>query len=278
MLASKQEKIKFWRESVAQSNVELLHARYITHAFSRHVHETFAIGVIEQGAEAFSYHGEKHVAFAGSVVAINPGEVHTGSAANLNVGWTYRMLYPDVKLLQQATWDAQRSGEIPYFQIAVIQDYHLARLILKLHHTLENATCTLEKDSCLLWTFAQLVTRHAGKRPVWNSVTQEPQAVKRVREYLEAHHSENISLDAIARIANLSPFYLIRTFRKCTGLPPHEYLTQIRIARAKTLLAQGTEGIAQVAHNTGFADQSHLTRHFKRITGVTPGQYQYRGQ
>jgi AraC-like DNA-binding protein len=98
-----------------------------------------------------------------------------------------------------------------------------------------------------------------------------------VREYLEAQYTENISLDAIARIANLSPFYLIRTFRKCTGLPPHEYLTQIRIARAKTLLAQGN-AISQVADNTGFADQSHLTRYFKRIVGVTPGQYQHRGQ
>jgi len=159
----------------------------------------------------------------------------------------------------------------------VIQDSQLARWILKLHHTLENATCTLEQDSCLLWTLAQLIARHAGERPIWSSVGKEPQAVQRVREYLAAHYSENISLDAIARVANLSPFYLIRTFRKRTGLPPHEYLTQIRISRAKTLLAQGY-AIAQVAHDTGFADQSHLTRHFKRIVGVTPGQYQHIGQ
>ncbi|MES1022000.1 AraC family transcriptional regulator [Gloeocapsa sp. BRSZ] len=273
---AKQEKIKFWREQVALSHLELLHARYITHSFSRHAHDTFAIGVIEQGAEAFSYQGEKHVAPTGSVVVINPGEVHTGSAASLDIGWTYRMLYPDVKLLQQATSDAQQTSN-PYFPIAVIQDCQLARWILQLHHTLENATSALEKDSCVLWTFAQLVTRYAGKRPIWSSVSQEPHAVQRVREYLEAQYAENISLDAIARVANLSPFYLIRTFRKCTGLPPYEYLTQIRIARAKILLAQGC-AISQVANNTGFADQSHLTRHFKRVIGVTPGQYQHIGQ
>ncbi|MUL35942.1 AraC family transcriptional regulator [Gloeocapsopsis dulcis] len=272
--AAKQEKIKFWREEVALSHLELLHARYITHSFSRHAHETFAIGVIEQGAEAFSYQGEKHIAPAGSVVVINPGEVHTGSAANIHVGWTYRMLYPDIKLLQQATSEAgQQTSEIPYFPIAVIQDSQLARLILKLHHTLEKVTCTLEQDSCLLWTLAQLIARHAGERLIWR-VGKESQAVLRVQEYLEAHYTKNISLDAIARIANLSPFYLIRTFRKCIGLPPHEYLTQIRISRAKILLLQGY-AIAQVAHDTGFADQSHLTRHFKRIVGVTPGQYQH---
>lgn len=274
-VAARRESTKFWREEVAQNHLELLHARYITHSFSRHAHETFAIGVIEQGAEAFSYRKEKHVAPAGSIVAINPGEVHTGSAASSHVGWTYRMLYPDIQLLQQPTVEAaQQRVEIPYFPIAVIQDPHLARLILKLHHTLENAACTLEKDSRLLWTLAQLIARHAGCPIV--KVGKEPQAVQRVREYLAAHYPENISLDTIAQVANLSPFYLIRTFRKCVGLPPHEYLTQIRVSRAKILLLQGY-AIAQVAQDTGFADQSHLTRHFKRIVGVTPGQYQYRG-
>ncbi|WP_322742552.1 AraC family ligand binding domain-containing protein [Gloeocapsopsis crepidinum] len=80
------------------------------------MHETFVIGVIEQGAEAFSYHGEKHVAFAGSVVVINPGEVHTGSAASLEVGWTYRMLYPDVKRLQQATSETRQQTQILTFR------------------------------------------------------------------------------------------------------------------------------------------------------------------
>lgn len=274
--AARQEKIKFWREP-ALNNLELLHARYITHSFSRHAHETYAIGVIEQGAEAFTYQGEKHIAPAGSVVAINPGEVHTGNAASSHVGWTYRMLYPDVKLLQQATSEAaQQRLKIPYFPIAVIQDSQLARAIVKLHHTLENTTCALERDSCLLWTLAQLIARHAGERPIWR-VGKESQAVQRVREYLAAHYTENISLDAITQVANLSPFYLIRSFRKCVGLPPHEYLTQIRISRAKTLLAQGY-AIAQVAYDIGFADQSHLARHFKRIVGVTPGQYQHIGQ
>jgi YesN/AraC family two-component response regulator len=110
------------------------------------------------------------------------------------------MLYPDVKLVQQATLGATQQSD-PYFPITVIQDRQLAQLILKLHHT-------LEKDSHLLWTFAQLVTRHAGKCPIWSSVGQESHAVQQVREYLETHYAENISLDAIACIANLNPLSL----------------------------------------------------------------------
>ena len=73
-------------------------------------------------------------------------------------------------------------------------------------------------------------------------------------------------------IANLNPFYLLRTFRDRVGMPPYEYLTQVRVARAKRLLSQGY-AIAQVTQQTGFVDRSHLTRQFKRFVGVTPGKY-----
>ncbi|RMF65685.1 MAG: AraC family transcriptional regulator, partial [Cyanobacteria bacterium J069] len=87
------EQVKFWRDP-RFGNLDLLHAHYVTHTFSRHAHETYAIGVILDGAEAFHYRGETHVAPAGSIVAIHPGELHTGHAAAAD-GWTYRMLYPD---------------------------------------------------------------------------------------------------------------------------------------------------------------------------------------
>ncbi|NEQ23209.1 MAG: helix-turn-helix transcriptional regulator, partial [Microcoleus sp. SIO2G3] len=128
-------------------------------------------------------------------------------------------------------------------------------------------------DSRLLWTLAQLITRHADSGCKFKSIGNESQPVKRVRDYLEANYTENVTLEQLSAVANLSPFYLLRTFRKQVGLPPHGYLNQVRLVRAKSLLAQGCQ-IAQVAHETGFTDQSHLTRHFKRMVGVTPGQYQ----
>jgi AraC-like DNA-binding protein len=106
----------------------------------------------------------------------------------------------------------------------------------------------------------------------------EHRAVKRAREYLEALRSENVSLERLAQEAGLSPFHLCRVFRQSIGLPPHAYQSLIRAlirARfAKTLLAKGLP-ISQAAVEVGFFDQAHLTRQFKRIFGVTPGQYMW---
>jgi len=272
------EQVKFWRfsyEDTAQSlppcSVELLRARYITHTFCRHTHETYAIGVIEQGAEAFDCRGNHFVAPAGSIALINPGEVHTGHAADQATGWTYRMLYPDVSLLQRAASELGQQQAIPYFSNPVIQDRPLAQRIVKLHVALEGNS-RLEQDSRLLWTMAQLIVRHASNRPALAPIGKLSQPLQQVRDYLEAHYAENLSLDQLATVANLSRFYLIRAFRNQVGMPPHSYLNQVRLAQAKRLLAVG-QPISDVAQQTGFADQSHLTRQFKRMLGVTPGQF-----
>ncbi|MBD2090095.1 AraC family transcriptional regulator [Microcoleus sp. FACHB-1515] len=269
-----QEQVKFWRFAYREidrspSNIDLLHAHFITHSFDRHIHDTYAIGVIQSGAEAFTYRGEYHVAPAGSIAVINPGEVHTGHAVD-GSGWTYRMLYPDVSLLEQTAIELGKRN-LPYFPVAVLEDRLLAEQILKLHRSLEGEN-QLEQDSRLLWTMAQLITRYAGDRPAVPGVRSAGRSIQLVRDYLDAHYAESISLEQLSRIANLSPFYLIRAFRKQVGLPPHGYQNQVRLHQARRLLAQG-ESAAIVAQTTGFADQSHLHRLFKRMLGVTPGQY-----
>lgn len=268
---SLQEQVKFWCDP-ALNNLELLRATYVTHSFSRHTHEGFAIGVIVGGAEAFTYQGSVHVAPTGSIVVIHPGEVHTGHAA-IKSGWSYRMLYPDASLLQRAASEvAGETRQMPYFSTPVIQDKQLAACMSHLHMALETSNDRLERESRFQWILAQLVTRHASERLVFRSVGREHRSVKRIQEYLAAHFTDNISLEQLAAIAELSPFHLIRVFRRQVGLPPHAYRIQVRVQRAKTLLALGLP-IAQVALETGFVDQSHLTNHFKRIVGVTPGQY-----
>jgi AraC-like DNA-binding protein len=93
-----------------------------------------------------------------------------------------------------------------------------------------------------------------------------------VKSYLADHLTDDVSLEQLAQISGFSPFHLIRVFRNATGLAPYEYLTNLRVERAKQLLVE-QRSIAQVAASLGFYDQSHLHRHFKRIVGVTPGAY-----
>ena len=266
-----QEQAFFWH-APDLGNLELLRASFVTHTFARHTHEGFAIGVIERGAEAFYYRHNTHAAPSGAVVVINPGEVHTGQAAVRN-GWTYRMLYPDAAILQQiASGIVGRHRDIPFFKEPVIYDRELAQRVRELHQRLEQSASTIERQSWLTLTLAQLIARYTDERVVLPKLGDEHQAVKRAQEYLQAYYADNVSLDQLARVVNLSQFHLVRVFRAELGLPPHMYLTQLRVGRAKALLRSGFS-IADVAVATGFSDQSHLTRHFKRFVGITPGRY-----
>ena len=265
------EKAIFWHADDLKG-LELLKASFVTHAFPRHIHEGYAVGTIERGVETFYYRGAMHVAPAGSVVIINPGEVHTGEAAN-EAGWTYRMFYPGLELLRRIMAELTgKQKQLPFFAAPVVRDDYLANRLRTLHHKLEGSISALERQSYFNATMADLIVRHADSRPTLPSVRMENQAIEQAKAYLEAHYADNISLDQLARLVNLSPYYLTRTFRELIGIPPHAYLTQFRITQAKSLLTAGYS-IAQVAAETGFVDQSHFTRHFKRFIGVTPGQY-----
>lgn len=265
------ETTKFWREP-SLGDLELLRATYITHSFAPHVHAGYAIGVIDQGAETFRYRGATHVAAAGCVVVINPDELHTGQAVTPE-GWTYRMLYPAASLVQQAASAvADRPHAQPFFPDPVLPDPDLADRLRRLHTSLETVASPLERESRLLDFFAHLVRRYAADPPAIPHLPPEREAVRRARAYLDDHIAQPITLDHLAHHVGLSPFHLLRVFRAEAGLTPHAYLTHTRIQYAKSLLARGAP-IADVAVQAGFVDQSHLTRHFKRVVGVPPGQY-----
>ena len=154
----------------------------------------------------------------------------------------------------------------------MVYDPPLAQWLSRLHTVLATSPSTLERESLLLWTFAHLVRRHAETPPVALASANEQLSVLRVRAYLEDHFTENVSLEELATLVHLSPFYLLRVFRETVGLPPHSYLTYVRVTRARHLI-RAAMPLAEVAAAVGFTDQSHLHRHFKAVVGVTPGQY-----
>jgi transcriptional regulator GlxA family with amidase domain len=100
---------------------------------------------------------------------------------------------------------------------------------------------------------------------------KEPNRIGRVIDYLEAHFAEDVEVNTLAAVACLSPYHFIRVFSKQTGMTPHAWLMQLRVRKAVALLNQDVP-IAETALQTGFSDQSHLNRLFKRYLGYTPGQ------
>jgi AraC-like DNA-binding protein len=252
--------------------LEFLKATYMTHVFPRHWNETYVIQVVERGVNELYCRGATHVAPAGSLVLINPHEIHTGCSIG-KVPLRYRTFYPAPELLAEvASQLVDRNVEIPFFPSPIVSDARLASMIQNTHRACEAGVDPLVSQTLVLEAFSLLIMRHSDQDAPLHALGKELAAVKRAKEYLTGNFNTKISLETLAKIAYLSPFHLLRAFRKTVGLPPHEYLINLRIERAKQLLAQG-RALAEVAHETGFCDQSHFNRHFKRIIGLPPGQY-----
>lgn len=273
--ASAPQRVKFSHPQNFEG-LELAYASYLNQAFPRHLHEEYIIGVVVQGVEEINHRGTTYAAPAGSVILINPGEPHSNYSINAQ-GFTYRTFYPSAALLGQINHDITRQTHAPRFLMPVIQHGAVFELLLRLHVKLEQTNSTLEQESEFISVMARLFAEcSSGGAPAAPAVGGH-RYIKIAREYLEANYTENVSLRQLASVSSISPFHLLRTFHDVVGLPPFEYQTQLRLSRAKKLLRDGWS-IADVAAETGFADQSHLTRHFKRVVGVTPGKYFARPQ
>lgn len=252
--------------------LQLLRANFVTYAFKRHMHDYFVIGMIEEGVQQFAYRRSQYVTPTTGLIVINPGEAHTGESA-VPAGFRYRALYPEAEIMRQIASEIKgRQTDIPFFSTPVIQDTALFEEIRRLHTNLEANLPALEYQSRYLWTMAQLIRRHADSRLNPNSVKRERAEVRRIRGYIDEHYGEDIKLADLTALVNWNAYYLLRVFRNEVGLPPHAYLENVRVKAAQRLLA-GTLSIAEVAYTTGFSSQSHLTTTFKRLIGVTPGQY-----
>lgn len=253
--------------------VELLHARGLCQRFARHFHRRYAVGVVEHGALEFRFLGRANVALPGSVNLTTPGEVHDGHPGS-GPGWTYRMFYLDPDVVRRAAAEAAgRAVPAPDFGAGVLADPTLAGEIQAVHRLLmDPGAPLLARQTRLLRMLAQWIARHGEAARPLPHAGNEPRAVARARDWLDAHCREDVPLDELARVAGLSPFHLTRCFSAALGLPPHAYLLGARVRLAKALLS-GPMRLADIAAEVGFSDQAHFTHAFRRLTGLTPGRY-----
>ena len=266
-----QEKTRFWRIP-GLGNLELLQAHYRRQNFGPHFHEGFVVGIIEAGALGYRYQGRDHVASAGEINLALPGEVHNGFAAAAT-GWQYRMFYFSPWYMERLTSSPDSEPALIRIRGGKIKDPDLAGRLWALHCSLENPDLSLlEQEAALTLVMTELVSRHAETRPAPGRAGKDPRAVRRTKEYIRAHLDRNISLAELSLLAGLSRFHLLRVFKEAVGLTPHAFLLQVRLNQARSLLSRG-EPIAQAALDSGFFDQSHLNRVFRKIYGVTPGVF-----
>ena len=258
------------------AGVEVVRGGADPHVHPRHFHEELEIGLRQGAGWEFHHRGAWHPVAPGILFLAPPGDVHMARAPSGAVDAVFHGLRLDADLLRRAATDlAGRPRRVPDFATPLIRDRDARSLLLRLAAALAegSAASPLEQDTRLQEALGHLILRHGAAGPVVRPIGAEPEAVRRAREYLEEHAERTVALAELARVADLSAFHLCRAFGAAVGMPPHAYQTQVRVARAKALLVAGRLPLAQVATEVGFANQSHLTHHFARLVGATPGRY-----
>ena len=275
MTTTPPDSARLWKTSLP--GIELFEARLHRHRFGKHFHEAYTIGLNESGQGCCQHHGETHVHSPGSFNLINPGDIHTGQVASSD-GWGFRNIYIEPSLIEQVLTQLDQPGQrIPYFNQPVLRAAFLQPIFYELFHGLTGPTIQLTQQSLLLELLSTLFQLNAEPGFSVRAAKPESSAIAKVRAYLEAHYTENVSLDDLTRLVNLSPYYLIRCFRQQVGCAPHQYQRHWQLVQVKRVLQTGAS-LAAIATSHGFYDQSHLNRAFKQTYGVTPGQYQKESQ
>jgi len=263
------ESARYWRFS-GLPGTELLTARFVTTSFTRHTHPTYTIGVITAGIEEYSHPGGKARVGPGGLAVVAPGEVHTGHAG-IPEGWNYRVFYPSPEVMVDIARELGMRGT-PVFTESGIHAPEVARVLASAHVAAEHGD-RLTSSALARRGLGMLLSSHGRERAVEPAPHAARPEVARAREVLSARLLDPPTLDELAAQLGIGPFALSRAFRAAYGLPPHAYLNQVRVDRARALLVAGRR-LGEVAAEVGFADQPHLTRHFKRHLGVPPGAYQ----
>lgn len=262
---------RFWRDPA----LPFLEARRVTDGrrvcYARHSHETFSIGAITGGCSTYWNQGHEETVIPGSVVVMNPGEVHACNPVD-DRPWSYDMLYLDAAWLAglQHELDAPAPRDFTMFATRSSAQPALHHGLTALCDTLFDPDATRLARETEATAFGLEMQRRLAPRA--RMADGDPRSLRRAADFIDAHCTQAIGLDDICRAAGLSRSYLVRRFKAHFGLTPHAFLIDRRIRLGRDELRRG-RAIAEVAMDCGFADQAHFQRTFKRLLAATPGQY-----
>ena len=239
--------------------------RYV--CYDKHSHPHFSIGAITGGHSHYLNQRSLQEVGPGSLVLMNPEEVHACNPI-ADQPWSYLMFYLDTDWLRSQQEEAGLGGEFRPFDMTASRDPLLYQGLQHLHHQLVQAPDPLAREvACHLFS-RQLLARLTPAR--WDD--RPPQHLQRAAELMQDDSASPLSLSQLSAVAGLTPSHFVRAFSQHYGMTPHAYLLDRRIRHARTLLKQG-QPLAEVALASGFADQAHFQRQFKRRVAATPGQY-----
>ncbi|MFJ8042823.1 AraC family transcriptional regulator [Kitasatospora sp. NPDC096147] len=258
--AQETQQVTAWRPPVP-GLVEVLHARFTEHRYPMHVHDSWTLLIVDDGAVRYELDRHRRGTPLGTVSLLPPHVPHNGAPATAE-GFRKRVLYLDTTQL-----DTTLIG--PAVDAPDLADPLLRDRIARLHTALTLPGEEWEAESRLALVAERLRTHLRPGAPV----APAPRTLAHdLRDLLDAALPAPPTLAEAGRLLHAHPTHLVRAFGAAFGIPPHQYLTARRIDRARRLLLAG-QPPAAVATAVGFHDQPHLNRHFRRFLGTTPGRF-----
>lgn len=259
---AQQREVSAWRPPVA-GVVEVFHAHFTEYAYPMHVHDAWTLLIVDDGAVRYDLDRHEHGTPHDTVSLLPPHVPHNGSAATPH-GFRKRVLYLDGPLLGD-----ELIG--PAVDAPDLRDPVLRRGVGQLHAALRGPGDELEAESRLT-LIGERLRAHLRPRLATTGPRTDPALAGRLRELLDERVVDGLSLEEAGTLLAAHPAHLVRAFSGAYGIAPHQYLNSRRVERARRLLLAGVRP-AEAATATGFYDQAHLTRHFRRLVGVPPGRY-----
>jgi AraC-like DNA-binding protein len=260
---------RYWNDPHL-AGLSCLCADFTAHDYAPHSHEALVVAVTEAGGSEFRSRGEVNEASTSVLLVFNPTEPHSGRMAR-SARWRYRGLYLAETALESLS-ETLGIDTVPYFTANVFRDIDLIEAFLDLHRALQQGTDAFLACETLVGSLGRLFRRHGSRGERIPVASRDRGAVSSIQALMQDRYREQLTLEAMGRIVDLTPFQLIGLFKRTVGLTPHAYLTQVRLKAAIREMRRGAN-LAESALAAGFYDQSALTNHFKRAYGITPLQW-----
>jgi AraC-like DNA-binding protein len=249
--------------------VELCRAWFRGAVYSKHRHDTYAVGVTDWGVQVFEYRGAVETSLPGQVVALYPDEVHDGRAGTAD-GFGYRIVYVEPARLGEALRVLYgRPHPLPFLRRPVSANAALARAV---RYAFARPLDALAAADLVVELAAGLAA--GERRGVESSGSRrvDVRAVERARRFLDAERTRVVHSRELEAITGLTRYELARQFRLVLGTSPHRYLLMRRLDAARAAIDRHRP-LAEIADEVGFADQAHFTRAFRSAFGLTPARY-----
>lgn len=261
------------KRTVAYNNllkIEAYHFEGIMQKFPNHFHDYYVFGFIEEGKRYLKCKNQEYITSTGDLIIFNPKDNHCCEQVD-NRPLDYRSLNIQADIMKRITYDLNGINDAPFFSATVIQDSNLVVTLRDLHQMIMEDANDFKKEEALLFLMSQLIEKYTENQ-LSITYSRKPDTIKEICQFLNINYMNNIRLDDLCELSGLSKYYLLHSFTKEMGISPYNYLKAIRIEQAKKLLEKQIS-ITEVAHLTGFSDQSHFSKFFKQCIGLTPKQY-----